>query len=111
MDSYYSKLRELKIGTIITDTAGRRDVLHMQLTIPKAFIRFVGNSLHPTDYPRIDSWGQRFKKWKDAGIEEIYFFMHMHDEGKSPELTQYVVKSFNKSAKMELPEVKFVSSK
>ncbi len=105
---YYSKLRELKIGTIITDTAGRRDVLHMHLTIPKAFVRFVGNSLHPTDYPRIDSWATRFKKWMDAGIEEIWFFMHMHDEGKSPELTQYVVESFNKKAKMKLPKVEFV---
>lgn len=108
MERYYAKLRELKIGTIITDTAGRRDVLNMQLTIPKTFVRFVGNSLHPTDYPRIDSWATRFKKWMDAGIEEIYFFMHMHDEGKSPELTQYVVESFNKKAKMNLPEVEFV---
>lgn len=108
MQRYYGKLRELKIGTIITDTAGRRDVLHMQLTIPKAFIRFVGNSLHPTDFPRIDDWAARIKKWKDAGIEEIYFFMHMHDEGKSPELTQYVVKSFNKKIKLNLPDVKFV---
>lgn len=108
MDRYYAKLRELKIGTIITDTAGRRDILHMQLTIPKAFIRFVGNSLHPTDFPRIDSWAARIKKWMDAGIEEIYFFMHMHDEGKSPELTQYVVESFNKKAKTKLPPVRFI---
>jgi len=108
MERYYAKLRELKMGAIITDTAGRRDVLHMQLTIPKAFIRFVGNSLHPTDYPRIDSWAVRLKKWMDAGIGEIYFFMHMHDEGKSPELTQYVVEAFNKKCKLEIPEVRFV---
>lgn len=108
MDRYYARLRELKIGSIITDTAGRQDVLHMQLTIPKAFIRFVGNSLHPSDYPRIDNWATRLKKWIDQGIEEIYFFMHMHDEGKSPELTQYVVKQFNKKCKLNIPEVKFV---
>lgn len=108
MERYYKRLREMKIGTIITDTAGRQDVLHMQLTIPKAFVRFVGNSLHPSDFPRIDNWANRFKKWLDAGIEEIYFFMHMHDEGKSPELTQYVVKQFNKKCKLDLPEVKFV---
>lgn len=108
MTRYYARLRELKIGTIITDTAGRQDVLHMQLTIPKAFVRFVGNSLHPTDFPRIDHWATRFKKWLDAGIDEIYFFMHMHDEGKSPELTQYVVKQFNKKCKLDLPEVVFV---
>lgn len=105
---YYTRSREMKIGTIITDTAGRRDILSMQLTVPKTFVRFVGNSLHPTDYPRIDGWASRFKKWIDDGIEEIYFFMHMHDEGKSPELTQYVVKSFNKKCKLDLPEVKFV---
>ena len=105
---YYSKLKELGIGAIITDTAGRRDVLHMNLTIPKTFVRFVGNSLHPSDYPRIDHWAARFKKWIDAGIEEIYFFMHMHDEGKSPELTQYVVQQFNKKCKLDIPSVKFV---
>lgn len=108
MSRYYAKLRELKIGSIITDTAGRQDVLHMHLTIPKAFVRFVGNSLHPSDYPRIDNWAKRFKKWMDLGIEEIYFFMHMHDEGKSPELTQYVVERFNKVCKLDLPEVVFV---
>jgi uncharacterized protein YecE (DUF72 family) len=48
---YYARLRELGIGAVITDTAGRRDVLHMNLTVPKTFIRFVGNSLHPTDFP------------------------------------------------------------
>jgi uncharacterized protein YecE (DUF72 family) len=96
------------MGAVITDTAGRQDVLHMQLTIPKAFVRFVGNSLHPSDYPRIDMWAKRLKQWIDAGIEEIYFFMHMHDEGLSPELTQYVVKKFNKVCGLDLPEVEFV---
>ncbi|WP_336514172.1 DUF72 domain-containing protein [Pollutibacter soli] len=109
MDRYYAKLRELNIGSVITDTAGRRDVLHMNLTTPKTFIRFVGNSLHPTDFKRIDQWANRIKKWLDTGIDEIYFFMHMHDEGKSPELTQYVVQSFNRKCKLDLPEVEFVS--
>ncbi len=108
-DRYYARLRELKMGVVITDTAGRPDVLHMRLTIPRTFIRFVGNSLHPSDFPRIDHWAKRLKKWIDAGLEEAYFFMHMHDEGLSPELTQYVVKQFNKYAKLDLPEVKFVS--
>lgn len=105
---YYARLTELGIGTIITDAAGRRDVLHMRLTVPKAFIRFVGNSLHPSDYPRIDDWANRIKKWLKEGIDEVYFFMHMHDEGKSPELTQYVVERFNKVCKLGLKEVEFV---
>jgi uncharacterized protein YecE (DUF72 family) len=42
----FDKLRELNIGAIIADAAGRRDCVHMHLTVPKAFIRFTGNSLH-----------------------------------------------------------------
>jgi uncharacterized protein YecE (DUF72 family) len=107
MDRYYARLRELKIGAVITDTAGRKDVLHMNLTVPKTFIRFVGNSLHPTDFPRIDHWATRLKQWLDAGLDEFYFFMHMHDEGKSPELTQYVVNQFNKKCKLNLDPITF----
>lgn len=107
-DTFFDALRKLKVGTVITDTAGRQDVLHMQLTVSKTFIRFVGNSLHPSDYPRIDHWVSRIKKWLDAGIEEVYFFMHMHDEGKSPELSRYVVEQLNKKCKLGLAEINFV---
>jgi uncharacterized protein YecE (DUF72 family) len=84
-------LQKLKVGVIITDTAGRRDCAHMDLTIPKTFIRFVGNSLHPTDYTRIDDWVNRIHYWLQQGMKEVYFFMHMHDEAYSPELTVYMV--------------------
>lgn len=105
----FEELRKIGIGIVITDTAGRQDVLHMHLTIPKAFIRFVGNSLHPSDYPRIDHWVTRIKKWLDQGIEDVYFFMHMHDEGKSPELSQYVIEQLNKKCELQLDEIRFVS--
>ena len=108
---YYTKLKELGIGAVITDTAGRQDVLHMQLTIPKTFIRFVGNSLHPTDYTRIDHWAKRIKKWIDGGIEEIYFFMHMHNEATSPELTKYVVEQFNRVCRLDLSPVRLLNDK
>jgi uncharacterized protein YecE (DUF72 family) len=105
---YYDELRKIKIGSVITDAVGRPDVLHMNLTIPQAFIRFTGNSLHPSDYPRIDNWVMRIKDWLDQGIEEVYFFMHMHDEGKSPELSQYLIKQLNEKCKLGLDEIKFV---
>ncbi len=90
-----STLHSLNMGIVITDTAGRRDCCHMHLTIPKTFIRFVGNSLHPTDYTRCDDWVKRIKYWLEAGIKEVYFFMHMHDEAYSPELTRYLVQKLN----------------
>jgi uncharacterized protein YecE (DUF72 family) len=98
-----STLLSLNMGIVITDTAGRRDCCHMHLTIPKTFIRFVGNSLDPTDYTRCDDWVKRIKYWLGAGIQELYFFMHMHDEAYSPELTHYLTKKLNTVCKLDLP--------
>ncbi len=59
----FSKLQENKVGSIITDASGRRDCVPMYLSTPEAFIRFVGNSLHPTDYTRVDEWVKRIQQW------------------------------------------------
>jgi uncharacterized protein YecE (DUF72 family) len=110
-EELFEKLRRLKIGAVITDTAGRRDCCHMHLTIPKTFIRYVGNSLHKTDFPRIDAWVERMRLWLDNGIEEIYFFMHMHDEATSPELTIYLIEKLNKVCNLTLTIPKFIDKK
>ena len=104
----FDELRRLKIGTVITDTAARRDCCHMHLTVPKSFVRFTGNSLHATDYTRCDAWVKRIKTWIDKGLEELYFFMHMHDEAKSPELTVYLVDKLNKECKLDIIRPTFV---
>ncbi len=108
-DELFSTLAAMNIGAVITDTAGRRDCAHMHLTIPKAFIRYVGNSLHATDYTRIDEWIGRMKYWLDKGMEELYFFMHMHDEATSPELTVYLVDKMNKELGLNLIKPKFIA--
>jgi uncharacterized protein YecE (DUF72 family) len=97
-----------KAGSIITDASGRRDCVHMRLTTPQAFIRFVGNGLHPTDYTRVDDWVQRIKKWIDQGIEKVFFFMHQHEEIHSPELSKYVIQEINKHCGTAIPEPVFV---
>lgn len=104
-----STLAKLNVGYVITDTAGRRDCVHMFLTIPKAFIRFVGNSLDNTDYERIDDWVNRIKYWLDNGLEELYFFMHMHDETYSPELSSYLINKLNTICGLSLKEPLFIS--
>jgi uncharacterized protein YecE (DUF72 family) len=107
-EELFTTLKEMNIGAVITDTAGRRDCAHMHLTIPKVFIRYVGNSLHPSDYTRTDTWIQRMKYWLDNGLEELYFFMHMHDEATSPELTVYLVDKMNKELGLNLIKPSFV---
>lgn len=106
----FETLSALNMGVVITDTAGRRDCAHMHLTIPKAFIRYVGNSLHPSDYTRCDVWVERMKYWLDHGMEELYFFMHMHDEATSPELTVYLVDKMNKEFGLNLIKPKFIEN-
>ena len=91
----YRIMMENNIGTVITDTAGRRDVLHMRLTAPVVFIRWVGNSLHPTDFPRIEAWAHRLKAWMDKGLKEIYFIVHNHNELLAPDLQRHAVERFN----------------
>jgi uncharacterized protein YecE (DUF72 family) len=103
-------LRQHNMGYVITDTAGRRDCAHMHLTVPKAFIRYVGNSLHPSDYTRIDAWIERMKYWLDKGMEELYFFMHMHDEATSPVLTVYLVDKMNAACGLNLIKPKFIDA-
>jgi uncharacterized protein YecE (DUF72 family) len=106
-EELFDFLSENNFGAVITDTAGRRDCAHMFLTVPKAFIRYVGNSLHETDYARCDAWVQRIKYWLDNGLKEIYFFMHMHDEARSPELTIYLVEKLNKECGLNLTKPRF----
>jgi uncharacterized protein YecE (DUF72 family) len=103
----FALLKDLKMGSVITDTAGRRDCAHMRLTNGTAFIRFVGNSLHPTDFTRIDDWVKRLKKWLGSGLETLYFMMHMHDEADSPELTTYTIRQINKHCKLDIKEPVF----
>ncbi|MCX6350613.1 MAG: DUF72 domain-containing protein [Bacteroidetes bacterium] len=101
-DELYHLLSENNVGFLITDAAGRRDVVHTMLTTPVAFIRFVGNGLHPTDYTRIDEWIIRMKKWLDGGLQKLYFFMHQHDELHSPVLVKYLIDKMNKECALNL---------
>ena len=52
LEDWLSCLHRNGRHTVLTDVAGRRDVLHMGLASDTVLIRFVGNDLHPTDYER-----------------------------------------------------------
>lgn len=84
------------IAPVITDVAGRRDILHMRLTNDICMVRFVGNGLHPTDYTRIDKWVVQLKKWFDMGLQKVYFFTHEPDNLLAPELALYLVEEVQK---------------
>ncbi|WP_162902725.1 DUF72 domain-containing protein [Taibaiella koreensis] len=96
-------LKQKKRGTVITDAAARREALHMQLSKPECYIRFIGNALHATDYHRIDHWVTRIKQWMNAGLEKCYFFVHQKDERHAPRLIQYLTEQLNNVCGAGLP--------
>lgn len=106
-ESVSNMLEKNGVGSVITDVAGRRDCVHMRLTTNEAFVRFVGNDLHPTDYTRVDAWIQRIKSWMNSGLQRVYFFMHQNTEVYSPVLAKYAVEQFNKHCSANLPEPVF----
>ncbi len=93
-ETLYALFEEYGITNIITDTAGRRDLLHMRLTTPVAFVRYVGAN-HPSDYPRLDDWLQKIAAWKEQGLEKLYFFVHQNLELESPLLSRYFIEKLN----------------
>jgi uncharacterized protein YecE (DUF72 family) len=85
-----SCLKKHKKGLVITDAAGRRDAVHMYLSIPEVYIRFVGNSLHETDYVRIDKWVETLKSWVKKGLETCYFIIHQNEPADAEVLLKYL---------------------
>ena len=90
----YQLLETNNVSNTIVDTAGRRDIMHMRLTNPTAFVRYVGAN-HESDYTRLDDWVQRLKEWKDQGVKEIDFFIHQNIEVESPLLSAYFIEKLN----------------
>lgn len=103
----YNELTDLYRGNdithILTDTPGRRDLMHMDLTNGKAFIRWVGGN-HPTDHDRIQDWVQRIQAWSDLGIREVAFMIHQHHELELPMLATDLVKGLNAGLGLDLPQ-------
>jgi len=85
----WDRLTQAGHGAVVTDVAGRRDVLHTRLPSPHLVLRFVGNALHPTDYTRAKAWVQRLRQWVDQGLHTAHIFVHQPEMDMVPEYTQF----------------------
>ncbi|MES2132868.1 MAG: DUF72 domain-containing protein [Bacteroidota bacterium] len=90
------------ITFLMTDVAGRRDVLHNRLTTKTTFIRFIANDLHESDFKRLDEWTDKLKLWIDNGLEQIYFCMHTPSNVLLPELITYFMNELSKKTGIAL---------
>lgn len=109
-EQLFAMLAKLGKGAAITDASGRRDCLHMELPTKEAFIRFVGNGgkYLDSDKARVDDWVLRIKSWLDKGLENVYFFLHQHDEADTPLIADYTVEQFNKHLGSDLSRINFI---
>jgi len=104
-DELNELMMQHKVTHIITDSAGRRDMLHMILTTESAFIRYNGAN-HKSDYTRLDDWLERIGEWHEMGLKNLYFFVHQNVEEASPLLSAYFIEKFNKkfNTEIKIPE-------
>jgi uncharacterized protein YecE (DUF72 family) len=110
-ESVFGAMGRHGVCSVITDTAGRRDAVHMRLTSPVVFVRFQGYALHPSDYTRLDDWIARLGAWKALGLQEVYFFMHQDDEAHTPWLCKYFAEQVGEKLgiRMTVPQLNVIA--
>lgn len=99
----YCELLELTNKTnIIVDTAGRRDMLHMRLTSPVAFVRYVSAN-DDSDEKRLNEWLDVIADWRANGLQQLYFFIHQNLELESPMIATQFIKKVNSRFNLDVP--------
>ena len=84
----WALLSELGIGAVISDTAGRRDALHMRLTTPFIIVRFGGYDGHVSDEIRIRNWANKIAELSEMGLKSFDFLVHTNDSLHTPDTCQ-----------------------
>lgn len=94
-DELFAMLEAKQLPLVITDTSGRRDVVHMRLTSKEVIIRWVGNNGHPTDFYRLDLWREQLDHWFAQGLENAWFFIHQTDAMQTLKTHGYLAKALS----------------
>ena len=105
-DQYFELLRSRGASAVITDVAGRRDVLHTSLPAPRVMLRLVLNDLDETDEKRIEDWAERISVWRNEGLEQIELFIHHPKDIHVPESAARMIELLNKKTGLGLPRWK-----
>ena len=98
----FELLSKYEVGTVMSDVAGRRDVLHMQIPTHFLMIRFVGNALDSTDFERMDNWTNHLNLLIENGLKELYFFHHQENNLNAVEALSYFNRKMNENNKYDL---------
>ncbi len=74
---------------VVTDTAGRRDLLHGTLCSRKWLVRFVATGIEEIDRLRVDQWLQQMQVLNPY-LDEFYFLNHNPEGRLLAELSLYL---------------------
>jgi len=99
-------LQTRNIGLVITDVAGRRDVLHSSISADFTMLRFIGNDLHESDYSRAENWTKRFVQWEQEGLKTLFLFIHEPDDILAPEMSVYFLNQLERIGGWKLNKTK-----
>ena len=69
-------LMDHNMSLCVTDTPGRRDIVHNELTNEELYIRYAGTMDVAANSMRIESWIERISKLIDHGLQRVYFMIH-----------------------------------
>lgn len=97
-DDAVNLLYRHQTATVITDTPGRRDVLHTSLTQPRVLIRFQGVNGDATDEVRLRAWADKVLKWEKHALESIYLFVHQPEESLIPQTAKVAMKAMGQTS-------------
>jgi len=96
-----------QVGTVITDTGGRRDVCHGTLTSTTVMVRFAGQGDVNKDLPRLERWVERLLDWRRQGVQDAYFFVHQPDDVIAPETLVAVAPLFQEAGvDLQVPKLR-----
>ncbi len=77
-------------GLVLTDTPGRRDVLHMALCCSHVIIRYVGYDFCAIDLKRLTQWKKKLNEWNKLGLKNVYLLIHNQNPIKSVEMLRFL---------------------
>ncbi len=90
LDPVINFLYRNKLATVITDTPGQRDVIHMSLTYPSVLLRFMGVFPSKFDQQRLKTWLDRLEDWARAGMDTIYIAAHQEKNASIPQTVDFM---------------------
>ena len=94
IQEFARELNKLQKGWVIVDTPQRRDNVHLQLSVPKAMVRFVCEGNAELDVFRIDQWKNLLTYWFQNGLQDCWFFLHVLDDKAAKDMGDYIKSEF-----------------